>query len=552
MLMNFDVLIIGSGFGGAITGCRLAEKGYKVLILERGRRWDKTNFPSVTGRDWLWDHANPEKLHGWLDLRMFPHMAVAAGAAVGGGSLIYANISAVPPPDVFNYGWPKEITHTELKDYFAAVGQSMNVQEVPDNQLTDRAKVVKIGAEKIGELDRFKKLTLAVSFDSDWNYGLPDAHDAKHSKAFVNDHGATQGTCVHQGYCDIGCPVLAKNTLDLNYLYSAENKYHAEVRSLHLVDNIEPIDGGYRVTYDDLDGGHRKRGSATARIVIVAAGSLGSTELLLKCRDLKGSLPKLSPFLGHNWSSNGDFLTLALGTKFPCSPTKGPTISAAIDFSDGSIKGSDGCPNHFWIQDGGMPDVVLPNLSRMAGQVLRLFGARELLDQLNSAVGAQNPLKHVMPWFAQGRDAANGKLSLRRRWGGMFGSQQLYLDWDITESEKTMIAIVETHKKLSVATGGVPTVDPTWSIGSSGWLDRFTWVLRRYGRNLITPHPLGGCNMGDSPETGVVNHAGEVHGYRNLYVADGSIFPEALGVNPSRTIGALAERIAKIIATDAR
>jgi len=550
--MNFDVLIIGSGFGGAITGCRLAEKGYKVLILERGRRWDKTNFPSVTDRDWIWNQANPEKLQGWLDFRVFPHMGVAAGAAVGGGSLIYANISVVPPPDVFNTGWPKEITHPELKDHFDAVGKSMNVQEVPDNQLTDRAKVVRIGAEKIGQLDRFKKLTLAVSFDSDWNYGLPDAHDAKNSKTFVNAHGATQGTCTHLGKCDIGCPVLAKNTLDLNYLYSAENNYHAEVRPLHLVNNIQPIDGGYRVSYDDLAGGIRKPGSATARIVIVAAGSLGSTELLLKCRDLNGSLPHLSPFLGRNWSSNGDFLTPALGTKFPCSPTKGPTISAAIDWSDGSLAGSDGRPVHFWVQDGGIPDMVLPYLARNAGKALRFFGARELVDQLNARLRDENPLKYVMPWFAQGRDAANGDLSLRPRWGGWFGPKQLYLDWDIARSEQTMVAIVEMHKKLSAATGGAPLVDPTWTMSDGGWLSRFTWALRRLGRNLVTPHPLGGCNMGNTPETGVVNHAGEVYGYRNLYVADGAIFPEALGVNPSRTIGALAERIAKIIAAEAR
>jgi cholesterol oxidase len=550
--MNFDVLVIGSGFGGAITGCRLAEKGYKVLILERGRRWDKSNFPSVTDRDWLWDHTIPETLQGWLDLRVFPHMAVAAGAAVGGGSLIYANISVIPPPDVFDQGWPREITHAELKGDFEAVARAMNVQEVPDNQLTDRSKVVKLGAERIGQPDRFKKLTLAVSFDPGWSYERPDAHDAKNSRSFVNAHGAKQGTCVHLGYCDIGCPVLAKNTLDLTYLYSAENKHHADVRPLHLVNNIEPLGDGYRVWYDDLAGGSRKPGSATARIVIVAAGSLGSTELLLKCRDVSRTLPKLSPFLGRDWSSNGDFLTPAVSTKVPCSPTRGPTISAAIDFSDGSIGGSDGRPAHFWVQDGGFPDVVLPYLAREAGESLRFFGARELVNHLNATVGDENPLKYVMPWFAQGRDAANGTLRLRRRWGGLFGAKQIHLDWDIARSENTILSIIEMHRKLSAVTGGVPLTDPTWTLGNGGWMSRFTWLLRRLGRNLITPHPLGGCNMGDRPETGVVNHAGEVYGYRNLYAADGAIVPEAIGVNPSRTIAALAERIARTIISEAR
>ena len=552
MATDFDVIVIGSGFGGAITGCRLAEQNYRVLILERGRRWDKTNFPSVTQRDWWWDREKPESCSGWLDLHVFPHMQVATGAAVGGGSLIYANVSVVPPRHVFERGWPKEITFDELTPHWKTVGDYMNVQEVPDGQMTDRAKVVKVGAEKIGQPQRFKKLTLAVSFDPNWNYGLENPHDSRRSKPFVNQHGATQGTCVHKGFCDIGCPVLAKNTLDLNYLYSAENKYHAEVRPLHLVDNVEPIDGGYRVSYDDLAGTTRRHGSATARIVIVAAGSLGSTDLLLRCRDVTGSLPNLSPFLGHEWSSNGDFLTPAIDTKYPCTPTKGPTISAAIDFGDGSVAGTDGRPLFFWIQDGGIPDVVLPYLSGMTGIALRALSARRLVERINTAVSNDDPLKFVMPWFAQGRDAANGRLRLRRRWGGVLGAKRLHLDWDIAESEKTMAAIIDMQRKLSAATGGIPLIDPSWIIGRSGWFSRLSWLLRRLGRDLITPHPLGGCNMGDVPEHGVVNHAGEVFGYRNLYVADAAIIPEAVGVNPSRTIGALAERIARIIVSESR
>ena len=550
--MSFDVIVIGSGFGGAITSCRLAEKGYKVLVLERGRRWDKTTFPSVTDRDWLWDQHDPINCQGWLDLRSFPHMRMAQGAGVGGGSLIYANISVVPPPEIFNTGWPGEITYAELLPHYDAVGKFMNVQEVPDNQQSDRGKLVKIGAEKIGQAQRFKKLTLAVTFDPDWHYGLPDPHNASHSKEFINAQGAKQGTCTHTGYCDIGCPVLAKNTLDLNYLYAAETKHGADVRPLHLVHTIEPIEGGYRVSYDNLAAGRRKPGSETARIVIIAAGSLGSTELLLRCRDMHQSLPNISPFLGRDWSSNGDFLTPAICTDHLCSPTKGPTISSAIDFNDGSVKGADGRPLYFWVQDGGIPDVILPYLAREETRILKLLGAKKLIDHINATVRNDNPMKTVMPWFAQGRDAANGTLSLRRRWAGLFGPEQLFLKWDIAESEKTMLGIVDMHKKLTAATGGIPLIDPTWILGRSGWITGLNWLLRKLGRNLVTPHPLGGCNMGNTPKTGVVNHAGEVFGYRNLYVADAAIIPEAVGVNPSRTIGALAERIAKIIAEEAR
>ena len=144
------------------------------------------------------------------------------------------------------------------------------------------------------------------------------------------------------------------------------------------------------------------------------------------------------------------------------------------------------------------------------------------------------PFRNVMPWFAQGVDAANGILTLHHDL--LSGKPQLALAWDIGKSKQVIDAIVSMHLRLAAATGGHPVVPPTWSVMNY----------------LITPHPLGGCCMGDGPNEGVVNHAGEVFGYKNLYVADAAIIPEALGVNPSRTIGALAERIASLIATDGR
>jgi cholesterol oxidase len=135
-----------------------------------------------------------------------------------------------------------------------------------------------------------------------------------------------------------------------------------------------------------------------------------------------------------------------------------------------------------------------------------------------------------MPWFAQGVDAANGVLSLKPR-SHFDRAPRLHLDWDVGESRRVIERIIAMHEKLAHATGGLPLVPPTWTLF----------------KDLITPHPLGGCNMGRDAATGVVSHAGEVFGYPGLYVADGAIVPEALGVNPSRTIGALAERIASLI-----
>src|SRR5260370_5307019 len=207
----------------------------------------------------------------------------------------------------------------------------MNVQQVPDNQWTARMKLMKDGADKIGHGDRFKKLDLGVSVDPNWGYSQDDAHNVAKSKPFVNAQGVKQGACVHLGNCDIGCEVDARNTLDRNYIPAAEKK-GAEVRPLTLVTNIEPVNGGYRVSFDRLDTGQRVPGSETARIVIVAASSLGSTELLLRCRDLSGTLPNISAFLCHDWSSNGDFLTPAFYPHLNPLPSTGPTIACAIDF----------------------------------------------------------------------------------------------------------------------------------------------------------------------------------------------------------------------------
>ncbi|HKX32799.1 MAG TPA: GMC family oxidoreductase [Blastocatellia bacterium] len=533
--MNFDVIVIGSGFGGAITGCRLAESGYKVLILERGRRWDKDTYPRVD-RDpklWLWDHRHPERKTGWLDLRVFPNMSVAQGAGVGGGSLIYANVSAEARKEVFAEGWPKDVTYHELKPHYDAVKTFMNVQQVPDSQLTPRTKLMREAAARIDQSQRFHKLELAVSFDPTLTLNIEDPPALSQSRTFTNAQGVEQGFCVHTGLCDIGCPVYAKNTLDRNYIPWAEKK-GAVVRELHLVTNIEPVSGGYQVSFDRLDLRQKRRisGSETARIVIIAAGSLGSTELLLHCREVTGSLPRISPFLGRNWSSNGDFLTPALYQDLKIFPDRGVTITSAINFLDPS-EASQG--QSFWIQDGGLPHLFGDFFTSGIGQALKKVGPEGVIRGIQNILQGVNPINRIMPWFAQGVDAGDGHLTMKRPWW-FFGPRRLHLHWDIKASMPLFEAIVNTHRRLAEKTGGKVLLSPTWTIS----------------QDLITPHPLGGCNMGETSETGVVDHKGEVFGYRNLYVADGAIIPTPLGVNPSRTIGALAERIARIIAQEKR
>ena len=181
MANDADVVIIGSGFGGAITAARLAERGYKVIVLERGRRWG-TKYPRAINDPWVWDPAHPEQRNGWFDFRIFPHMTVVQGAGVGGGSLVYANISIEAKPDTFNAGWPAEITFAELGPYYKAVGTMLNVQPVPIPQWPERTKMIQEGAQNLGHADRFRALDLAVTFSDKWSYDLPDPHNQNHSE----------------------------------------------------------------------------------------------------------------------------------------------------------------------------------------------------------------------------------------------------------------------------------------------------------------------------------------------------------------------------------
>lgn len=518
--VTYDVAVIGSGFGGAVAACRLAHAGRSVLVLERGRRWSPDTYPREPDDAWVWDQDKPEACNGWMDLRLLDDMWVAQGAGVGGGSLIYANISIDAKPAAFAAGWPSEINYDVLKPYYECVADMLGSRPLPDGQLTRRFTLMKEAADKIGEGARFQKLDLAVTFDETWSYDLPDAVDPKHSKPFTNRFGKQQGTCIHCGNCDIGCQVQARNTLDLNYIAAAEAA-GATVQPLCLVTHISPADGGWRVHYDRLQDGRREPADVVAKQVVLGAGSLGSTEILLRSRDQYRTLPDLSPWLGHGWSSNGDFLTPAFYDQRQIFPTIGPTITCAIDFLDGSQ--SDGA--RFFVEDGGFPNTLGNYVQAQLKRVGRFDPRKKFLDILSGAVGGDKVLSNVMPWFGQAVDAANGRFYLGRLWYAPW-RRKLALDWDPTRSENAINGLIAMHERLSQATGGKAAVPLTWT------------VLR----HLVTPHPLGGCGMAASPAAGVVDHAGRVFGHPGLYVFDGAIVPRAIGLNPSKTIAALAER----------
>ena len=522
-MSRYDAIVIGSGFGGAVSACRLAEKGLEVLVLERGRRWSPETYPRKPGDDWLWDNNRPHKRNGWVDYRFSLGVCTVQGAGVGGGSLIYANVSIDPKPDVFDHGWPKELTWEEIRPYLGKVGEMLRPTPVPLPQASPRFHMMKEGAEKLGFGDRFRPVPLAVSFDESWSYDLDDPFDERHSKPFVNPQGVTQGTCIHCGNCCAGCRVNAKNTLDTNYLAVAEAK-GAEIRPLHVVRTIEPSDGGYRVVFDRIENGRLVPGEEMAERVIVAAGSMGSTELLLRCRDQYRTLPRLSANLGYRWCSNGDFLTVSFHDR-EVYPNRGVTIDSAIDFLDAEAH-----DEQVFVEDGGIPDVVREHAMSFRPSTIRNLGLYSLASALTRLVVAQGKPVGMMVWFGQAADVANGRLHLYRRllqpW-----KKSLGVSFDHKLGRGPVEEMIGLHKRLAEATEGRILVPPSWT--------RF--------RKLTTPHPLGGCGMGSRIQDGVVDHKGEVFGYPRLHVLDGAIVPKALGLNPSKTIAALAERAADLM-----
>lgn len=310
----------------------------------------------------------------------------------------------------------------------------------------------------------------------------------------------------------------AKNTLDLNYLARARRD-GAEIRPLHLASHVAALDRGYCVHYERLEDGRTVPGEARADEVYLAAGSLGTTEILLRSRDAFKTLGRLSAQLGKGWSANGDFLTLAFYRDRSVLATRGPTASAALSFLDGSIDSQ-----RFFVEDGGFPDLIGKAMREVAKRNPRLSS---IFPALGKSPGKTSPQHFIMPWLGQAMDASDGTLRLTRG-NASKGRWTLDLDWNPESSRQAMDAQIAVHRRLSRATGGMHVVPPSWS-------------LARYS---ISPHPLGGARMADSSADGVVDQWGEVFGHPGLYVVDGAAIPRPIGLNPSRTIAALAERIA--------
>ena len=343
MVDRYEAIVIGTGFGGSINACRLSKKWPgQVLVLERGKRYELGGFPrephAMARNFWnptVEKRPRPKAIakvqqHGLFDIRNYGNIDVVLGAGVGGGSLIYANVFLEPPDDVFSDRWPLSCRKVKLQPYYQMCKEVLGSRPIPPmagRRHIARTVLFQDVARQIGRNTRLADIN--VFFGNDIANPLdPGVQDR-------NRYGALQTSCVYCAECDVGCNYQAKNTLDLNYLYQAEKRYGAEIRPEHLVDRIVPVDqnghddpqasgnDGYRVYYRDLTQGNAEQ-SALAMRVVVSAGSLGSTEILLRSRDVFKTLPRIGLPLGRHFSGNGDFLGFVAGTKMPGGPQLRP------------------------------------------------------------------------------------------------------------------------------------------------------------------------------------------------------------------------------------
>ncbi len=562
MSEHFDVVVVGSGFGGSVVAARLAEAGQRVCVLERGQAFPPGSFPRTQhgiSRN-VWD---PSEGHfGMFNVWTFRGIEALVSAGLGGGSLIYANVLLRKPPEWFaedhtgvRQPWP--VTYDDLEPHYEEAERRLNAQRYPFDKApyneTRKTKALQEAAGRLGL--RWERPPLAVTF---WNDGeepvtgepiredRPNLHELREGRPY------TRTTCRLCGECDVGCNYGSKNTLDYTYLTAAAHA-GAEIRTLAEVRRFEPrVEGGYRIHYvhhePDADywrAAGREPIEVTADRLVLSAGTLGSTYLLLKNR---AALPTLSERIGERFCGNGDLLSFVMkctgedaSETRDIGPTYGPVITSTVRVPD-ALDG-EGTGRGYLVQDAGFPAFVswLIEASNVKGTARRLVRAAvrrvrarfgrdprsDISAELADALGDCALSKGSLPLLGMGRDVPDGRLSLA-------ADGYLACDWSIETSKPYFDTVIGTMRDISDAWGGTFVPNPTYRMS-----------------RVITVHPLGGCPMGRTIEEGVTDPYGAVFGNPGLYVADGSVMPGPTGPNPALTIAALANRTADRILAEA-
>jgi cholesterol oxidase len=512
---DYDYIVIGSGFGGSVSALRLAEKGYSVAVLEMGKRFGVDDFPKTTWQ--IHKHLWMPKflLHGFFQMTWLKDVLIFHGAGVGGGSLVYANTLLVPPTEAFSDPrWPdddsweeKLAPHYDMAKFMLGATVAKNIYP-SDEALRDLVD---------GDMGRgctFKKHTVGVYF------GKGGATEAD---PYFGGEGPERTGCVECGACMIGCRYNAKNTLDKNYLHLAENRGTEIIPETRVVD-IKPLDGGgYEIFTEQSTRifGKKKR-VFRSEGVVVSASVLGSVSLLAKCKE-RGSLPNISDSLGDYVRTNNEAILSITSKNTDVNYGRGIAITSGVHPDDNThiemVRYGDGADS-------------------MRGLMTMLTGAGKPWPRWLRLLGNifKNPIGFLKMYYPFGSSRKTSivlvmqpitshlKLRLKNKlWGRN-------LDTELTPGQdvpKFMPLANEITSSLAEKMNGTP----------------HSLSLEVIGNTCSTAHILGGATMGRSVDDGVCDNKGRVYGYENMYVADGSIVPANLGVNPSLTITALSEYV---------
>lgn len=509
---TYDYVIIGSGFGGAVSALRLSEKGYKVLVIEKGKWFRTGDFPRSNWnlRRWLWEPRLG--FRGFFKMTFLNHITVLSGVGVGGGSLTYANTLPVPKPAFFRSGSWQGLAdwEAELKPFYEEAYRMLGAGVNPRLGPADEA--VRQLARELGREDEFGPTKVAVYFGEPGKT-VPDP--------YFGGKGPDRAGCIHCGACMTGCRHNAKNTLDKNYLHLAQ-QLGAEIIAEREVVDVRPLDGadgstGYRIYFRATAKGSREERQVTTRGVVFAGGVLGTVPLLLKLRER--SLPRLSAQVGCQIRTNNEALVCVVSQDKTKDFTEGIAIGSILHTDEHSHLE----PTRYGQGSGFFRVMLLPmafgrnGLIRLWRLVKGLFQSPVKL--LRAAFTADHARHTTILLFMQHLDS-----TLRLRRGRI------------------------TPMRTTLEAGEKPSAFIPRAGELSGQFEQivdgkaFVSFLETLFGIPTTAHILGGAVMGADPDHGVIDSHNHVFGYRNMLVCDGSMISANPGVNPALTITAISER----------